>query len=80
MIGGKDWREMLSTLLERCSRCGGCAKVEGGRCWLVGKDMDIPIMVVFIESSACRRTLLRRTEANVGSEERSLPDPDREES
>ena len=31
-------------------------------------------MVVFIVSSACRRTLLRRTEANVGSEERSLSD------
>jgi hypothetical protein len=65
---------MLSTLLERCSRCGGCVNVEGGKCWLVGKDMDIPIMVVFIASLACRRTLLPRAEANVGSEERSLSD------
>jgi hypothetical protein len=41
----------------------------------VGKDMDIPItMVVFIFSSACRRTLSRLTEANVGSEERLLLD------
>ena len=64
---------MLLTLLDRCS-CSGCVGVEGGRCWLVVKDMDIPIIVVFIASSACRRTLLRRTEANVGSEERSLLD------
>jgi hypothetical protein len=64
---------MLLTLLDRCS-CIGCVGVEGGRCWLVVKVMDIPIIVVFIASSACRRTLLRRTEANVGSEERSLSD------
>jgi hypothetical protein len=49
--------------------------VEGGRCWLVVKDIDIPIIFVFIASLACRRTFLRRAEANVGSEEaRSLLD------
>ena len=48
--------------------------VEGGRCWLVVKDIDVPIIVVFIANSACRRTVLRRTEANVASEERSLSD------
>jgi hypothetical protein len=64
---------MSSTLLDRFS-CSGCVGVEGGRCWLVVKDIDIPIIVVFIASSACRRTLLRRTDANVGSEERSLLD------
>ena len=36
--------------------------------------MDIPINVVFVASSACRRTLLRRAEASDGSEERSLSD------
>jgi hypothetical protein len=40
----------------------------------VVKDMDIPIIFVFVASSACRRTLFRRAEANVGSEERSLSD------
>ena len=36
------------------------------------KEMDIPMIVVFVASSACRRTLLRRAEASDGSEERRL--------
>ena len=32
------------------------------------------MIIVFVASLACRRTLLRRAEANVGSEERSLLD------
>jgi hypothetical protein len=64
---------MLLTSLERCS-CGGFVGVEGGRCWLVMKDMDIPMIFVFVASSACRRKLFRRAEVNVGSEEKSLSD------
>jgi hypothetical protein len=37
-------------------------------------DRDIPMIIVFVASLTCRRTLFRRAEANVGSEERLLLD------
>ena len=58
-------------------RCLGLVLCGGGvgLCWSCGvgeKEMDIPIIFLLVDSSACRRALLHRDAARSGSNGESL--------